>query len=206
MSASRPQLVALDSAPCNDAATPAPVEPLVAAVLAGDEAAMHALGMRVLPRVRNAVRYLVRGDRIDDMVQDVLVTIIERLASFAGTGRFESWVDGVTVRVVIGRMRKQRTTQRREAPLVVEQHESRAEDPAGMLRYATSRQLVRALDRLSDNHRSALCLHHVFGWTVPEIASELDVPHETVRTRLRDGMGQLRVLLRVTPAGRPGQS
>src|SRR5262249_48064877 len=98
-----------------------------------------------------------------------------------------------------------RAAQRRAAPLEVEQHESNAsEDPAGMLRYATSRQLVRALDRLSDNHRSALCLHHVFGWTVPEIASELEVPQETIRTRLRDGMGQLRALLRVTPAGSPG--
>jgi len=189
---------------CREAAqSPPQLEPLIAAALGGDDAAMHALGLRVLPRVRNGVRYMVRGDHIDDLVQDVLVKVLERLDSYAGRGRFESWVDGVTVRVIIDRMRKLRAAERRLAPLAAEDCAGDA-GVASAARYATSRQLVRALDQLSDNHRSALCLHHVFGWTVPEIAAELELPHETVRTRLRDGMGQLRALLRVRAEGEHG--
>jgi RNA polymerase sigma-70 factor (ECF subfamily) len=170
-------------------------DPTLAAATRGDERALHALALRLLPRVRNAVRYLVRGDDIDDLVQDVLVTVLERLASFEGRSSFEAWVDGVSLRVILGRMRKLRANERRFAPL--EQEPARIEPIVRGQAYATSRQLVRALDRLSDAKRTALVLHHVFGLTVPEIASELQAPQETVRTRLRDGMGELRALLRV---------
>ncbi|MDD9943948.1 MAG: RNA polymerase sigma factor [Myxococcales bacterium] len=159
----------------------------------GDEEAMHQLVLRVLPRVRNAVRYLVRGDHIDDLVQDVLVTILQRLDSYAGTGRFEAWVDGVTLRVVLGRTRSLRKLERRRAAVDA--------DDVRLLhsgeRYATTRQLARALDQLPEAQRTALVMHHAFGLTAPEIGKQLRVPHETVRSRLRHGMGQLRALLRV---------
>jgi RNA polymerase sigma-70 factor (ECF subfamily) len=175
---------------------PLAIDPTISAAAGGDERAMQALVHKLMPRVRNAVRYLVRGDEIDDLVQDVLVTVIERLDTFEGRGRFEAWVDGVALRVTLGRMRKVRALERRSAPL--SEAAPAAEPPvrAGHA-YATSRQLVGALDQLTENHRGAVVMHHVFGLTVPEIAVELDVPHETVRTRLREGMGQLRALLRV---------
>lgn len=65
-------------------------------------------------------------------------------------------------------------------------------------RYATSRQLVAALDQLPLTQRQALVLHHVFGLTVPESAQWQGVPVETVRSRLRAGMGQARALLGVS--------
>lgn len=159
----------------------------------GDEEAIHRLMLLIMPRVRNGVRYLVRGDAIDDLVQDVLVTVLKRLDSYRGTGRFESWVDGITLRVVIGRTRKQRTDERRFSSL---------DDQEVMLlhrkeRYATSRQLVRALDQIPDAQREALVMHHVFGLTAAEVAAELKIPHETARSRLRSGMSQLRALLRI---------
>jgi RNA polymerase sigma-70 factor (ECF subfamily) len=172
------------------------LDPTVSAAVGGDERAMQALVHRLLPRVRNAVRYLVRGDEIDDLVQDVMVTMIERLDSFEGRGRFEAWVDGISLRVTLSRMRKVRSLDRRSSPLSDAAPALDAPNRAGQA-YATSRQLVGALDRLSDSQRSAVVMHHVFGLTVPEIAGELEVPLETVRTRLRDGMGQLRAHLRV---------
>lgn len=174
---------------------PPEVQALIARAVRGEESALHSLGMRVMPRVRNAVRYLVRGDEIDDIVQDVLVTVFERLASYSGEGRFEAWVDGVALRVTLGRMRKLRALQRRTEPLAVD---AISEPGAGLgPRYATSRQLVRALDHLADHQRMPLVMHHVFGWTVPEIAAELAAPLETVRTRMRDGMIKLRMQLEV---------
>jgi len=159
----------------------------------GDEEAMHQLVMHVMPRVRNGVRYLMRGDSIDDMVQDVLVTVLHRLDSFRGEGRFEAWVDGITMRVVLGGARRLRKEQRR---LVAVDAEEVAYLRRGE-RYATSRQLVRALDQLPDNQRRAVVMHHVFGLTAAEIAQILDIPRETVRSRLKAGMGQLRALLQV---------
>lgn len=164
---------------------------------AGDEEAMHQLVLKVLPRVRNGVRYLLRGDHIEDVVQDVLVTVLQRLDSYQGSGRFEAWVDGVTLRVVLGRARQLRKHERRLA-------EVDAEEIAlmrGNERYATSRQLIRALDQLPSAQREAVVAHHVFGLTAPELAEQLGLSRETVRSRIKVGMGLLRSVLRVPAEG-----
>ena len=164
---------------------------LVRSAQAGDEEAMHRLLLAIMPRVRNGVRYLVRGDDIDDLVQDVLETVLLRIEAFRGEGRFESWVNGVTLRVVIGRRRKHLSDVRRLSEVTVDDVASLRQGE----RYATSRQLARALDQLPDDQREALVMHHVFGLTAPEVADEQRVGQETVRSRLRHGMGMLRMLL-----------
>ncbi|HET8939084.1 MAG TPA: sigma-70 family RNA polymerase sigma factor [Polyangiales bacterium] len=187
-----------------DAESVPPARPLdptlqaqIAAAISGDASAAHALVLRVLPRVRNMIRYLIRGDDVDDFTQDVLVTVLERLHSFRGESRFEAWVDGVTLRVTLRKLSKLRADVRRferSASEVLEAHY----EPAVSPRYLARRRAVAALDQLPDAQRHALVMHHVLGMTVAEIASELDTPAETIRSRLRVAMGKLRVLLGAT--------
>jgi RNA polymerase sigma-70 factor (ECF subfamily) len=40
--------------------------------------------------------------------------------------------------------------------------------------------------------RTAIVMHYVLGMTVAEVSDELQVPIETIRSRLRVGMGQVR--------------
>jgi RNA polymerase sigma-70 factor (ECF subfamily) len=55
--------------------------------------------------------------------------------------------------------------------------------------------MEKLLDKLSEEQRRVLVLHHVMGMSVPEMAEELEVPFETVRSRLRLGKAHLRELL-----------
>src|SRR6187397_2835086 len=79
--------------------------------LALDAARGHAPSIRqlvsyLLPRVRNLVRYLVRGDRdVDDLSQDALLSILQGLPGYRAEGAFRSWADRVVVRRVFA-MRK----------------------------------------------------------------------------------------------------
>ena len=181
------------------AARPAPeLDPAlraqIDAAVRGDVNAAHALVLRVLPRVRNTIRYLIRCDDVDDFTQDVLVTLLERLPSYRGEGRFEAWVDGVTLRVTLRRLSKLRADVRRFQSSVLENmegHSTEAQSP----RYIARRRAVAALDQLPDPQRHVLVMHHVLGMTVTEIARELDTPVETIRSRLRVAMGQVRALL-----------
>jgi RNA polymerase sigma-70 factor (ECF subfamily) len=169
----------------------------ITAAVSGDAHAAHALVLRVLPRVRNMIRYLIRGDDVDDFTQDVLVTVLERLHSFRGESRFEVWVDGVTLRVTLRKLSKLRADVRRferSAPDAIEA----SYEPSASPRYLARRRAVTALDQLPDAQRHALVMHHVLGMTVAEIASELDTPAETIRSRLRVAMGKLRALLGAT--------
>jgi RNA polymerase sigma-70 factor (ECF subfamily) len=190
---SNDKVIALDAARAAPALEPA-LQGQIAAAISGDSGAAHALVLRILPRVRNLIRYLVRGDDVDDLSQDVLVTLLERLGNYRGEGRFEAWVDGVTMRVTLRKLGKLRADVRRFQRSALDKLEARGgQQPSP--RYLARRRAVEALDQLPDAQRHALVMHHVLGMTVSEIAAELGAPAETIRSRLRVGMGQVRALL-----------
>jgi RNA polymerase sigma-70 factor, ECF subfamily len=177
-------------------------DPRIAAAAAGDRAAAQQLCRELLPRVRNLVRYLLRGDsRIDDVAQEALIAVLRGLASFRGDGRFESWVDRVVARTTFAAIRRIRAeTQPGVRP--VEGGDTDASSAAGPSdTYVLRRELAAALDRLPADQRESLVLHFAIGMTVPEIADAMAAPHETVRSRLRLGKAALREAL----GGRDGR-
>jgi RNA polymerase sigma-70 factor (ECF subfamily) len=175
--------------------TPAPPtepdSPHLAAAQAGDRAALEALLAELLPRMRNLVRYLIRGDHeVDDIVQDALLAVVRGLAGFRGDGRLQSWVDRITARTTFAHLRRTRGRDAR-ADAYAEPEELGVAEPLDE-QYAARRRAVRLLDQLPDEQRHALVLHHVLGMTVGEIADQLATPVETVRSRMRLGRNRLR--------------
>jgi RNA polymerase sigma-70 factor (ECF subfamily) len=171
-----------------------PPDPRIAAAARGDRDAAEALCRELLPRVRNLVRYLLRGDaRVDDVAQEALIAVLRGLASYRGDGRFESWVDRVVARATFTAIRRIRaeTQPGQHAPV-----EGDAEpDSTRGDSYALRRELAVALDRLPTDQRQSLVLHFAAGMTVPEIAEAAAAPIETVRSRLRLGKAALRQAL-----------
>ncbi len=159
----------------------------------GEAAARDQLFMALLPRVRNLVRYLVRGDReVDDISQQALLQIWSGLASYRGDGSFTAWTDRITARCVFGARRRET---RDEIP--VGDATEALRDPAGCghASYQRRRELAAALDTLPSAQRDALVLHRVVGCSVAETALELQCPEETVRSRIRLGLQRLRAQL-----------
>jgi RNA polymerase sigma-70 factor (ECF subfamily) len=171
--------------------TAAAPDPRVAAAARGDRAAAQSLCAELLPRVRNLVRYLVRGDSdVDDIAQDALIAVLRGLASFRGEGTFKSWVDRIVARTTFAHIKSTRAAgaqRSNEAPeLLAVPGEGQSDT------YVLRRQLAKMLDALPDEQRHVLVLHHAMGMTVPEIAEATGAPFETVRSRLRLGMASLR--------------
>lgn len=175
---------------------------LVRATLAGERPAAEALLRRVLPRIRNLVRYLVRDDReVDDIAQEVLVLIYRRLETYDGRGELASWVDRVTARAVFAARRKARS--RREVLLSEPEVLPGAdESPRARPDDIDPRRLVALLARIPQEQSDALVMHHVVGLSVPEVASELAAAQETIRSRLRLGRARLRSLMSEGDGGR----
>jgi RNA polymerase sigma-70 factor, ECF subfamily len=169
------------------------VDASVAAAIAGDRGALETVVARLLPRLRNLIRYLVRGDAdADDIAQEAMVAVVRGLPSFRGDGTLESWADRVAVRetfACLRRARRARDRIDRSADLAAVPHPGGGPDA-----YAERRRAARLLDELPDEQRHAVVLHHVLGLSVPEIAVEMGAPMETVRSRLRIGIGRLRAL------------
>ena len=167
---------------------------LLAAAAQGDRDAAEALLRSLLPRVRNLVRYFVRGDaEVDDLAQEALVTILRGLSSYRGEGNVSSWADRIVVRTVFAQLRRTRAAHKVRAEYKAELIEVSTNESAQ--RFLARRQAMRALDTLPDEQRDVLVMHHVLGLSVREISDELGAAFETVRSRLRLGMARLRETL-----------
>ncbi|NMO18443.1 sigma-70 family RNA polymerase sigma factor [Pyxidicoccus fallax] len=169
-------------------------DPRIQEAIQGRREATESLLMELLPRVRNLVRYLVRGDAdVDDIAQEGLIALMRGLPTYRSEGRFHAWADRVVVRATFAWLKRARGREARHAGEPAELVAVPAED-ALPDEYVHRRHLVTLLDELSTEQRHALVLHHVLEMSVPEIATELGIPFETVRSRLRLGRAALRAL------------
>lgn len=185
---------AMDKTHAPFSASSPPIDARVRLAAAGDRAAARALLESLLPRVRNLVRYLTRGDQqTEDITQDALVALLRGLTGYRGEGTLESWSDRVVARVTFAALRRRRrdpVRQSEDAPDLVLVSDASAQPDE----YLARRQAVQMLDRLPLEQRHALVLHHVVGMSIPEIGKELGVSPETIKSRIRLGTARLREL------------
>jgi RNA polymerase sigma-70 factor (ECF subfamily) len=175
------------------------VDPRVSAAVAGDREAAQALLTELLPRVGNLVRYLIGRDAdVEDITQRILVEILRSLHTFRGDSQLATWSDRIAIRTTLSHMKRRRVVAARlsdvSTDLTAVQNEQEGDNPE---QYLVRRQAVRALDELPEEQRTAVVLHHIVGMSVSELADQLAVPFETVRSRLRLGLRKLRERLGV---------
>jgi RNA polymerase sigma-70 factor (ECF subfamily) len=181
----------------SESVSDAPTDPhraLAEAAARGDRRAAEALLRALMPRIRNLVRYFVRGDaEVDDITQEALVSVLRGLSGFRGEGAFQAWSDRIVVRSVFAHIRRTRVAEKRHVEytpdLVPVANDQTAHG------FLARRKAIRALDEVPEDQRTVLVMHHVAGLGVREISEELQIPFETVRSRLRLGMARLRGVL-----------
>lgn len=171
-------------------------EPIRIAPLETNRESLAELLREYLPRIRNLVRYLVRGDQdVDDFAQEAMLAIVKGLDSYRGEGPLTAWIDRVTAHTTISELRR-RNVARRAQPMgpALEL----VPEPSAVGRpdeYMATRWAVALLDHVPEEQRQALVLHFVLEMSVPEIAETLERPVETIRSRLRLGLERLRQLV-----------
>lgn len=167
-------------------------DPRIALAVEGDRRAASELLSALLPRVRNLVRFLSAGDAdVDDHAQAALMEVMRALPSFEGRSALTTWADRITVRHTLRRLRQARAERARRDDL---RHDPEPAAPALDERYVDRRRVAHMLDQLPDEQRQALVLHHVMGMSVPEVAEALEVPFDTIKSRIRLATRKLRAL------------
>ncbi|MBC8133851.1 MAG: hypothetical protein H7X95_12780, partial [Deltaproteobacteria bacterium] len=102
------------------------------------------------------------------------------------------WVDRVVVRATFTFIRKRRR-EPASAPSRVQLLDFGGADVTALPdEYLSRRRAIAVLDELPLDQRHALVLHHVLEMSVPEIAGQLEISPETVRSRLRLARTRLR--------------
>ena len=138
-------------------------------------------------RLANAI--LGNEHEAEDAVQDAIVVAWRRWSSLRDRSRFDAWFDRIVVNVCRDRLRqasRRRTSDLAEMPLT-------APDATADIH---RRMLVeQALARLKPDDVVVLALRHFLDLELADIAVLLDVPYQTVNTRLRSARARLRDLL-----------
>jgi RNA polymerase sigma-70 factor (ECF subfamily) len=161
----------------------------------GDAAAFDAITQLLYGRfLQVAYRILRDRHRAEDLTQQALVTIWQKLPRLRDPDRFDAW----SYRVLVNHCYKEARRHRAE-PSLEAAREPVARDEYG--RVSDRDQLERAFARLSIEQRAVVVLHHYLGMTVPEIAEVLDIPVGTATSRLGRGMERLRLALRAEATG-----
>ena len=172
---------------------------LLHAIARGDEGALARLydAYRVI-LFGLLVRILNSREEAEDILQEVFVQVWRRAKDFDDKrGRPFTWLVTLARSRAIDRLRLLAARQRLATGAAREQEQ--IEDVSDALTDAVraEQQAVvrRALAELPPEQRQTLVLAYFDGLTQSEIASQLNAPLGTVKTRMRSGMIKLRTLL-----------
>jgi RNA polymerase sigma-70 factor (ECF subfamily) len=149
-------------------------------------------------RLVYAIALRISGEHsiAEEVTQDVFHAIWQSAASFQSDGNLSHWIMGIARHRAIDATRTRRyRSQQREIGLTNDQPDiaSTNDEPTDQL---LLRQVIQnALTSLPNSQSRALTLAFYGGLTHLEIASELDQPIGTIKSRMRLGMLKLRSIL-----------
>lgn len=163
-------------------------EVLAAAAAQGDRGALDTLLRRHAGLIHAVCRrVLANPDDALDASQDALLAIARRIDSFDGRAKFTTWCYRVAMNAALDEARRRA---RRPAPAETIP-EPRDHGPAIDDVVADQLDIDAALAQLSPSHRAAVALRDLVGLDYAEIASVLDIPPGTVRSRIARGRAAL---------------
>ena len=156
-----------------------------------DEALTAAI-VAELPRLRRHATYLLYNHaNAEDLVQDCLEAALKRKASLQDPARLRGWLFSILNNLFLMRLRSNARTQ----ALPLDDFTDSLAASAPPQDRDTARDLVRAMAKLSAEHRQILLLLNVEEYTYQEVADTLGLPIGTVMSRLARARRRLRALL-----------
>ena len=174
------------------------IDALALAASAGDPAALNALLTAARPEaLRLCARFLPNRQDAEEACQDTLWAVARGIGQFHGGSTFRTWLH----RIAANRARSTYQILRRRSggmapgvPLPDRPDPRRTSVVAG-----TRLDLLDALQGLPADYAEAVALRDVLGLSYGEIATLLDVPDGTVKSRIHEARRRLRLRLNDDP-------
>jgi RNA polymerase sigma-70 factor (ECF subfamily) len=175
---------------------------LVSRVVAGDLQAFEALYRIYHPRLDRFLSLITaRRTIVEEVLNDTMLVVWRRSETYNRQSKVSTWIFAIAYRTALKALRSQGDS---VEPGVADDLASEEGGPEQRLIADQTRSAVlRALEALSPEQRSALVLTYFHDLPYAEIARIVDCPVDTVKTRVFHGRRRLRALLQDDPGGRP---
>ncbi|OMF34724.1 RNA polymerase sigma factor SigY [Paenibacillus sp. FSL H8-0548] len=134
------------------------------------------------------LKVTMNKSRAEDVTQETMLKAIEKIATFQGKAKFSTWLITIASRLVVDNIRRSE----------LEKHWLQEQQLLRAIRFDTLHQgeewpeALEALGQLSSDVRIPILLKYYYGYAQEEISSMLDIPVGTVKSRLHNGLKQLR--------------
>ncbi|WP_422752345.1 RNA polymerase sigma factor [Micromonospora sp. WMMD708] len=167
------------------------IDDLARAAARGEPGALDALLTAVRPEVlRLCGRLLPHREDAEEACQDALLAVARGIGRFEGRSSFHTWLYRLTAnraRSTYRALRRRWQVETGGVPLPDPPDPRRTSVVAG-----TRLDLLDALDAVRPEAAEALTLRDLLGLPYPEIATLLDVPEGTVKSRVHQARRQVR--------------
>ncbi|MGB6426961.1 MAG: RNA polymerase sigma factor [Methyloceanibacter sp.] len=169
---------------------------LAAFVVRRDASAVRVITGRNNQRLYRAAWSILKNrQEAEDAVQDGYLKAFAAMASFAGRSSLSTWLTRIVINEALGRQRaaqrRLRLLQQQSVAIIDDYRETlmagsgMARSPeADVMRRQVSKLLERAIAELPETFRPVFVLRDIEGLSVEETAEVLQIPKETVKTRL----------------------
>jgi RNA polymerase sigma-70 factor (ECF subfamily) len=165
----------------------------------GNDQAFGTIMARHERRVYNlAYRMLGNTEDARDATQDAFLSCFRHLSGFRGDSAFSTWLHRIAVNACFDALRRRRdTTSLDERPI------EPAPSPDHADRTGSAIDIQRALSSVPPDFRVVVVMHEIQDMPLEDIASILDVPVGTVKSRLHRGRVALGRALSAHAPGEP---
>jgi RNA polymerase sigma-70 factor, ECF subfamily len=175
-------------------------EDLIARARAGDEPSFEQFIRRHMEAVHRWMVHAVGEADADDLTQDVFLRAYRGLSRFRDQAPPRAWLAAIANNAIKNRYRSRSRFRRifspHPDPDSLADRESDVATPEENARLGESRHSVLgALSKLPIEFRLPVVLRDLEEWTYEEIATSLELPLGTVKSRIARGRGLLRAIL-----------
>jgi RNA polymerase sigma-70 factor (ECF subfamily) len=171
----------------------ADVDVLMGRVARGDAGAFDLLYDELSSAVFGLARRVVRDPaRAEDVTQEVFLEVWRKAGRFdSALGKAKTWVMTIAHRRAVDAVRRSESQKRQDERTAPEQVSH--DEPADSVIAAEEQGAVReCLETLTDLQLESVRLAYFNGYTYNEVATLLEKPLPTIKTRMRDGLIRLR--------------
>ncbi|MET3549430.1 RNA polymerase sigma-70 factor (ECF subfamily) [Paenibacillus favisporus] len=166
---------------------------LVELTLAGSRDAFGELYEATIKDIYKTVYFLVKEQSdAEDVIQEIYIQVYRSLEKFDANRPFRPWLMGIVMRQIQAHRRK-RWTHVRVIKRVEQIEQAVVYDFSNeVVNKVSNRSLLACVDRLPFKLKIVIILHYLNDYTQEEIASILEIPLGTVKSRIHAALQKIR--------------
>ncbi|RSD26831.1 RNA polymerase sigma factor [Mesobacillus subterraneus] len=170
---------------------------LIAEILRGSRSSQEVLVRRHYKLVYSFI-YRMTGEKeiALDLTQEVFIKILNNLGKYKGSGEFKSWCLTIASNHAKDYF-KSKAHQNSRHTYELHEHDAKTDKSVSSIfeKNEKRKEIKEALDILPDFQREAILLKYYNDMKISEIARVTNATESTVKSRLKQGLGKLKLYL-----------